>query len=452
MRSCIVLLLLKIFLAPSANFAQGIKSGPMVGHVHMMEARLWLQATPPGGTIQIVYWDTVGVGFNRALAEKRKLTKRSLQYETSVHNDFIAQIVLGRLEPGTTYAYTVLLNGKPVKFSYPLLFKTQKLWQWRTEPPDFTVAMGSCTFINDAPYDRPNKPYGSNYEIFESIRAKQPDLMLWLGDNFYYREADWYSETGLRYRAAHTRATPEMQALLAAAQHYAIWDDHDFGPNDSDRTYILKETAREVFADYWANPTYGMDGKEGITTMFQYGDVDFFLMDNRWFRTPNRCKACPDKQYFGRKQLDWLIESLAASSAPFKIVASGGMILTNFKGHENFIHLATEERDYLLKRIDEEKIKGVVFVTGDVHYSVLSKMQTPSGITLLDMTTSPLTSGLHNNPKDVNDFRVEGTQVSDQHTFTLMKFSGKRNARKLEIILCGEKGDVLWTKTFEAEK
>jgi alkaline phosphatase D len=447
-----LVLLLSILFAPSANYAQRLKAGPMVGHVHMMEANIWLQTTPPGAQVQIAYWDTTGVGTNRGLANKKGRIKLSKKYATHADNDHIAQVVLGRLEPGTTYAYQVLLNGKPVSLAYPTLFKTQKIWLWRTDPPEFSVAMGSCTYINDSLYDRPGKPYGSSYGIFEEIRKKQPDLMLWLGDNYYYREADWYSETGMRHRASHSRSVPEMQPLLAATQHYAIWDDHDFGPNDSDRSYVLKETAREIFSDYWVNPTYGLDGKEGITTMFQYADVDFFLMDNRWFRSPNRCKACPNKQYFGKEQIDWLVENLANSFAPFKVIASGGMILSSHKGHENFINLAPDERDYLFKRIDEEQIKGVVFVTGDVHYSELSQAKTPAGITLIDMTTSPLTSGVYSNPKDQNDNRVAGTQVSDQHTFTILKFSGKRKERKMEISLCGENGSIIWSKVFEAEK
>jgi alkaline phosphatase D len=29
--------------------------------------------------------------------------------------------------------------------------------------------------------------------------------------------------------------------------HYAIWDDHDYGPNNADKSYHLKETSRKVF-------------------------------------------------------------------------------------------------------------------------------------------------------------------------------------------------------------
>jgi hypothetical protein len=68
-----LVLLLSILFAPSANFAQRLKAGPMVGHVHMMEANIWLQTTPPGAQVQIAYWDTTGVGTNRGLASPFRL-------------------------------------------------------------------------------------------------------------------------------------------------------------------------------------------------------------------------------------------------------------------------------------------------------------------------------------------------------------------------------------------
>ena len=98
--------------------------------------------------------------------------------------------------------------------------------------PDFRFVIGSCAYINDPPYDRPGEPYGGEYEIFEQIAAQRPDFMIWLGDNVYLREPDWNSEAGILYRYTHTRSLPQLQKLLRICPHYAIWDDHDFGPND----------------------------------------------------------------------------------------------------------------------------------------------------------------------------------------------------------------------------
>ncbi len=46
--------------------------------------------------------------------------------------------------------------------------------------------------------------------------------MIWLGDNIYYREADWPNERAMRRRWEHARALPEMQPLLVTVHNYAI--------------------------------------------------------------------------------------------------------------------------------------------------------------------------------------------------------------------------------------
>ena len=39
--------------------------------------------------------------------------------------------------------------------------------------------------------------------------GEMTDLMIWLGDNCYYREPDWTSEAHMRYCYAHTRSVPD---------------------------------------------------------------------------------------------------------------------------------------------------------------------------------------------------------------------------------------------------
>ena len=53
-------------------------------------------------------------------------------------------------------------------------------------------------------------------------------------------------------------------------------------------------------------------------------------MDNRYFRDGNNVKK-KNKDYFGKEQIDWLITSLKLPKAPFKVIASGGQILSPSK-------------------------------------------------------------------------------------------------------------------------
>jgi len=197
--------------------------------------------------------------------------------------------------------------------------------------------------------------------------------MFWLGDNTYYREPDWYSQAGMRHRYAHTRSLPELQALLGATHHYAIWDDHDYGPNDSDRSYRMKQTALRIFQDYWANPSYGIEGVPGVFMRFEWGDVEFFMLDDRYHRSPNSAPDNSKKTMFGAEQMRWLMESLANSKAPFKIIAGGNQMLNPMNPNEAFTNYRHEQQKFL-QWLQAQKVSGVLFLSGDIHRTELIKI------------------------------------------------------------------------------
>ena len=216
-----------------------LQAGPMVGYSEMREVMLWVQTTRPA-TAQIEYWET----------DKPAVKWRTAPVVTRAADSYAAHLLADQVEPGRRYTYALYLNGQRVPVAYPLTFQSQALWQWRADPPDFRFALGSCTYVNEPVYDRPGRAYGGEYGIFTSIAQQKPDFMLWLGDNTYLREADWNTRTGIRRRFTHSRAVPELQPLLGSAHHYAIWDDHDYGPNDSDRSFAYKDLSLESVMDW----------------------------------------------------------------------------------------------------------------------------------------------------------------------------------------------------------
>jgi len=327
-------------------------------------------------------------------------------------------------------------------------FQTQKLWKWRTDPPDVSFVIGSCSYVNEPKFDRPGKPYGNNFEIFNSINNKNPDFMLWLGDNTYLREPDWNSRTGFINRYSHTRALAELQPLLASTHHYATWDDHDFGPNNSDGSFWLKETASEIFKLFWGNPNYDVTGNGGITGFFQWGDLDFFLMDNRYHRTSNN-NFTEDRQLLGKDQIDWLINALTFSQAPFKFIAIGGQVLSSGAVYENYATYP-DERKYLLDKIREAKIEGVVFLDGDRHHTVLSKMHESEDVyPLYDLTCSSLTAGTNNDDESYNKYSLKETLVS-VNNFGMLSITGPAKDRQLSIKIFDKDGNELWKKLIKA--
>ena len=421
-----------------STYAQDlINSGPMVGYSTMQEVLLWVQ-TEERANVHFEYYEI----------DNPKVKFRTNKIETEKKNGYVAKLIADQVIPGKKYKYEVYINNYKIERNYAMEFQTQELWKWRTDPPDVKFIVGSCSYINEPKFDRPGKPYGSNFEIFKSINKKNPDFMLWLGDNTYLREPDWNSRTGFIKRYSHTRAFPELQPLLASTHHYATWDDHDYGPNNSDGSFWLKETASEIFKLFWGNPNYDVTGKGGITGFFQWSDLDFFLLDNRYHRTANN-NLTGNRQMLGKDQIDWLINALSFSQASFKFVAVGGQVISNGAVYENYATYP-DERKYLLDKIREAKIEGVIFLDGDRHHTILSKMQETKNVyPLYDLTCSSLTAGVNNDNEPYNSFKLEETFVN-VNNFGMLNVTGPTNDRELTIQIFDKDGKELWIKSIKA--
>ncbi len=407
----------------------------MLGYSDFREVLIWVQ-TKAEAKVKIEYYTN---------GEVPKYTET---VTTHYKSDYIAKLYPSEVEYGKTYTYKLYINDKYVPRDYKLEFQTQPLWQWRTDPPDFSFAIGSCFYANEPKDDRPGKSYGDHYEVFNSILRNDPDFMVWLGDNIYLRTPDFLTKRGIRHRHRHARAIAELQPLLGSVHHYAIWDDHDYGPNDADASYANKRIAAEAFNDYWGNLNTDVTGEGGITSHFLWNDVEFFMMDNRYHRDPNK-KRTPNKQYLGEKQLDWLIKALTSSKATFKIVCIGGQTISDAKVYENYATYP-EEQQTLLRRLHEERISGVVFMSGDRHHTEISKLERPEAYPLIDITCSPLTSGTHKQRNEGNTWQVKDKVFFDRN-FGIVKVSGPRKDRRLVLSIYNSKGDKIWDYTIKSQ-
>jgi len=440
MKRFFVLVTISIIVVTASAQKSLLQSGPMVGYGQMTEVMLWVQTTKPAA-VQFRYW-------NLQEPAKASLSK---SVNTSADRANVAHVLIDGLQPGTKYGYELRVNGKAVKRPYPLRFQTLPLWHWRADPPDFTVAFGSCLYINEAEWDRPGTSYGSDYGILSVIASKNPDVMLWLGDNTYYREVDWHTVGGLKHRWTHTRSVRQLQALLAATHNYATWDDHDYGPNDADRSYRLRSEALENHKLFWANQTYGTEETKGVFGRFEWADVEFFLLDDRYHRSPNRAPNDESKTMFGREQLQWLMDGLVSSNAPFKIVATGNQVLNPSTAGETFYNYQ-HEYETLLRFIREQKIPGVVFLSGDRHLTELVTLNDTTFYPLYDYTSSSLTAGLSSFKDTDNPNIVPGTLVNDAHNFGILKFTGPRKNRVLIMECWDHTGKLRWRHEIKASQ
>lgn len=429
--------LIAIIVSFSALHSQNIQSGPMLGYSEMREVLIWVQ-TKNESKVKIKYWVKTASGesfFTDEMSSKKE-------------NGFVVKCIANKVLPSNVYDYQVFINGKLEKIIYPLSFQSKALWQFRTDAPDFKFTLGSCAFVNEERFDRPGNPYGGEYEIYKAIYNKKPDFMLWGGDNLYLREPDWDTRTGILHRYTHARSLPELQPLLGSTHNFAIWDDHDFGPNDSDRSFYNKETTTEIFKLFWGNNAYGAAGLKGTTSQFSWNDADFFLLDDRYYRSPNNRKST-NCTILGEEQKQWLIDALSFSRATFKFVVVGSQFLNSAVTKENFVN-CTSERDYLLKSIADERITGVVFITGDRHHTEVSKLERPQ-YPLYDFTVSPLGSSPNKGAgKETNFYRIPESLITERN-FGQIEITGKKEDRKLKLTIFDVKGEEKYSLTILAK-
>lgn len=437
----LIILASVFFLNPvSAQQAALLQSGPMIGYADMLEVMVWIQ-TNKEAEVFIAYAESGSKG--RKFSTNKVSTKKE--------EAFTAKLIADSVVPGLTYSYDVFINNELINLPYKTEFKTQPIWKWRGNPPEFRMLTGSCAYINQEAHDRPGNKYGGNYEIFEGMASQNADLMVWLGDNVYLREPDWNTKTGIISRYTHSRSAKEMQALLASTANYAIWDDHDFGPNDSDRGFYNKKMTLEAFKLFFANPTFGVNNIEGAITSFQWGDADFFLLDNRWHRQPDNLKK-EGKTMLGEEQLEWLFDNLVNSQATFKFIALGGQFLSTVGLFESyFSHGFASERQAIIDFIYLHNIKNVVFLTGDVHFTEISVLKAEGKPTIWDLTFSPFTAGPNSQGSTWNNtLRIPETVVTERN-YGMIDCKGPLKERKLEVRCFNASNDQMWEYTIEQE-
>ena len=419
--------------------AATLKSGPMLGHTALRGANIWIETNEPT-VVKIKYWQ-------KDDAKNSYVVSAKTYKETYNMHTF----KLDNLEPGLSYDYQIIVDGKTFpekKGTYS--FTTQQLWMWRTDPPAFSVLTGSCNFENEEAHDRAGTPYGGGYEIFDAIAKQDAEMMLWLGDNWYYREVDFDAEQNLIYRASKDHGRDFLQPIYQKFSNYAIWDDHDFGPDNSGSYFIFKEKALDIFKNIWANPSYGMPEADGIFTKVRYNDVDFFLMDGRYHKSNENFPDGPEKQMFGPEQILWLKNQLVASRQPFKVIVGGSQMLNDYHPWEGWDKYRYE-RDSFLKWLDETKIEGVIFLSGDKHHTELLKIPRENAYPLYELTCSPFTAGTHE--KYIDSEREKPILVQDtlvgQKNFCKLSFDGPRKDRNITIESFDADGKTLWSKKFK---
>lgn len=255
------------------------------------------------------------------------------------------------LKPGTLYHYAVAA-GDEIDFARRGRFRT-----FPAGPASFTVAFASCAQT------------GSDSRVWDAIGAALPLLFLHLGD-FHYE--DLAVDDPNPYRLAYARGltAPRQARLYRAVPVAYVWDDHDFGGNNSDRTSRGRRAVRRVYQEIV--PHYPLAAGEGdvpIYQSFRAGRVRFVLTDLRSERTPRNAPDGPRKTAMGAAQKAWWKRELLAARAAGELVAwvsTNAWIGGADRRNDGWGAYATERRE-LAEFLAAERIDDLAVLSGDAH-------------------------------------------------------------------------------------
>lgn len=250
------------------------------------------------------------------------------------------------------------------------------------------IAFGSC---NDQSADQP---------LWDPIRAANPDLWLWLGDNVY---ADTERMAVMDSVYAVQQRVPGYRALRQEARILGTWDDHDYGANDVGRSYPKRDSSQALFLDFMGVPDDDpRRERNGVYSAHTYGppgqQVKIILLDTRYHRSPITPDPNSEQSYYpneqgdilGEEQWAWLEAELRSSEAQVHLIGTSIQAVSSQHPWEKWANFP-KAHQRLYDVIEQSGAPGVVLLSGDRHHAELSRHDEAVSYPLYDLTSSGLT-------------------------------------------------------------
>ncbi|MDF3821050.1 alkaline phosphatase D family protein [Leptospira sp. 96542] len=258
------------------------------------------------------------------------------------------------------------------------------------------IVFGSCLH-----QDKPSP-------ILAQITREKPDYFFLLGDTIYLDSLEPEEK-----RVAYQKQFQNIQfrQLTKQTKIRAIWDDHDYGINDSGGEYEKKFESRNLFLEFFGKlqPKHiqpGTKNEEGIffseEVLWKGKRIQFIFLDTRYFRSPLRrsfwsyfsgkkqyvADDSKDKSMLGDEQWEWLSSEMK-KKVDFRILVSGIQVISQtqpFEKWENF----SAERIRLLNLIQTNNPQNTILISGDRHIAEIYQYPMTGDFKLTEVTSSSL--------------------------------------------------------------
>ena len=230
----------------------------------------------------------------------------SKQITTVAANEYLSKTKVDDLRPLTRYSYT--LSGKNKKIWWQGNFQTLP-----EGPADYKIVFGSC------------QKTGSESDIFGKILAENPLFYLQIGDLHYENiGSDCQKRFDSTYNVVFS--SKAQAALYQNVPLVYMWDDHDYGPNNSGAFNPCREVAIRQYKNHFPHYPLAFDDiTSPISQVFDAGRVTFLLTDMRSQKMPpeySECTRTKTGSNFGSEaHLSWFFDRLLEAKNKGHVVA-----------------------------------------------------------------------------------------------------------------------------------
>lgn len=204
---------------------------------------------------------------------------------------------------------------------------------------------------------------GSDHPVFDAIRERGPLFFLHMGD-LHYRDIG--RDDRNRFLRAYDEAlsTPAQSRFFSNLPVEYVWDDHDFGPNDSNRESEGKPAASSAFRECVPHHPLALEGEDApIARAFTVGRVRYIITDCRSARSP---RSADEETMLGARQLTWFLNELDQSSRTHALVIWVSSVPWIADGGDTWGGYAAERR-VLSDHIVQRGISNLAMLSGDAH-------------------------------------------------------------------------------------
>jgi alkaline phosphatase D len=240
-------------------------------------------------------------------------------------------------------------------------------------------------------------------EKWESFFRAKPDLCFFIGDNVYGDIGMTSAGPAMLWRRyIETRRRVPFYRAKILTPCLAVWDDHDFGKNDSDHTYPHKEDSLATFQAFFGqDESVGPYSRgPGVSSQLTAFGHQFIFLDNRYYRGT---LINGDRSYWGEDQSKWWQQQMRQSANPVWLMQGcqffGGYSRKNQSFEKNF------QNDFMrFKNVMRSANRPSLLLAGDIHFTEVMQIESEQlGYPTYELTSSSMHSfprvGIDPNPR-----------------------------------------------------